>query len=74
MKPITDTLAALTQAMTTLTQNMSDMKSDIDDIKMDQRNRYLLERRYPSALLSTSYSKSILSVPAQNSTLLSIRN
>lgn len=49
MKPITDTLATLTQAITTLTQNMSDMKSDIDDIKQNQRNRYLLERRYPSA-------------------------
>lgn len=49
MKPITDTLATLTQAITTLTQNMSDMKNDIDDIKQNQRNRYLLERRYPSA-------------------------
>lgn len=48
MKPITDTLATLTQAITTLTQNMSDMKNDIDDIKQNQRNRYLLERRYPS--------------------------
>ena len=49
MKPITDTLATLAQAITTLTQNMSDMKNDIDDIKQNQRNRYLLERRYPSA-------------------------
>lgn len=49
MKPITDTLATLTLAITTLTQNMSDMKNDIDDIKQNQRNRYLLERRYPSA-------------------------
>ena len=49
MKPITDTLATLTQAITTLTQNMYDMKNDINDIKQNQRNKYLLERRYPSA-------------------------
>lgn len=42
MKPLVD-------AITTLTNNMITMQKDIQELKQSQRNRYLLEKRYPSA-------------------------
>ena len=42
MKPLVD-------AITTLTNNMITMQQDIQELKQSQRNRYLLEKRYPSA-------------------------
>ena len=47
--PITDTLNTLTQVLTTLTTNITAMQQDIQELKQSQRNRYLLEKRYPSA-------------------------
>lgn len=49
LTPITDALSTLTQSLTTLTNNMTSMQQDIADLKQSQRNRYLLEKRYPSA-------------------------
>lgn len=49
LTPITDAITTLAQSMATLTQNMSTMQQDIQDLKQSQRNRYLLEKRYPSA-------------------------
>lgn len=49
MKPITDAITSMTQAITTLTTNMTTMQQDIQELKQSQRNRYLLEKRYPSA-------------------------
>ena len=46
---ITESLSTLTQALTTLTNNMTTMQQDIKELKQSQRNRYLLENRYPSA-------------------------
>ena len=46
---ITDSLSTLTQVLTTLTTNMTTMQQDIQELKQSQRNRYLLEKRYPSA-------------------------
>ena len=46
---ITESLSTLTQALTTLTNNMTTMQQDIQELKQSQRNRYLLENRYPSA-------------------------
>ena len=42
MKPLVD-------AITTLTNNMISMQQDVQELKQAQRNRYLLEKRYPSA-------------------------
>lgn len=39
----------LVDAITTLTNNMITMQQDIQELKQSQRNRYLLEKRYPSA-------------------------
>lgn len=39
----------LVDAITTLTNNMVTMQQDIQELKQSQRNRYLLEKRYPSA-------------------------
>lgn len=47
--PITDAISSMTQAITTLTNNMITMQQDIQELKQSQRNRYLLEKRYPSA-------------------------
>lgn len=47
--PITDAISSMTQAITTLTNNMIAMQQDIQELKQSQRNRYLLEKRYPSA-------------------------
>ena len=47
--PISDTISSMTQAITTLTNNMITMQQDIQELKQSQRNRYLLENRYPSA-------------------------
>ena len=47
--PITDTLNTLTQVLTTLITNITSMQQDIQELKQSQRNRYLLEKRYPSA-------------------------
>ena len=49
LTPITDAITSMTQAVTTLTANMTAMQQDIQDLKQSQRNRYLLEKRYPSA-------------------------
>lgn len=49
MKPITDAITSMTQAITTLTNNMTTMQQDIQELKQSQRNKYLLEKRYPSA-------------------------
>lgn len=46
---ITESLGTLTQALTNLTNNMTNMQQDIEELKQSQRNRYLLEKRYPSA-------------------------
>lgn len=47
--PISDAISSMTQAITTLTNNMITMQQDIQELKQSQRNRYLLEKRYPSA-------------------------
>lgn len=47
--PISDAISSMTQAITTLTNNMITMQQDIQELKQSQRNRYLLENRYPSA-------------------------
>ena len=39
----------LIDAITTLTNNITTMQQDIEKLKQSQRNRYLLEKRYPSA-------------------------
>lgn len=49
MSPITEAITSMSQAITTLTANMAAMQQDIQDLKQSQRNRYLLENRYPSA-------------------------
>lgn len=49
IKPISDAISSMTQAITTLTNNMIAMQQDIQELKQSQRNRYLLEKRYPSA-------------------------
>lgn len=46
---ITEVLSAMTQSITALTNNMITMQQDIQELKQTQRNRYLLENRYPSA-------------------------
>ena len=47
--PISDAIYSMTKAITTLTNNMITMQQDIQELKQSQRNRYLLEKRYPSA-------------------------
>lgn len=42
-------LQPLADAITTLTNNVLSMQKDIQDLQQAQRNRYLLEKRYPSA-------------------------
>lgn len=42
MKPLVD-------AITTLTNNILSMQQEIQELKQSQRNKYLLEKRYPSA-------------------------
>lgn len=49
MTQIAESLNTLTHALTTLTTNITTMKQDIQELKQSQRNRYLLEKRYPSA-------------------------
>ena len=49
MTEMMESLNAMTQAITTLTSNMINMQQDIQELKQSQRNRYLLEKRYPSA-------------------------
>lgn len=49
MTPITEAITSMSQAITTLTTNMVAMQQDTQDLKQSQRNRYLLENRYPSA-------------------------
>lgn len=48
MKPITEAITSMTQALTTLTISITTMQEDIQELKQSQRNRYLLEKRYPS--------------------------
>ena len=45
----TKTLSSLTESLTALSNNMNVMQQDIWELKQSQRNRYLLEQRYPSA-------------------------
>lgn len=47
--PITEAITSMSQAIITLTANIAAMQQDIQDLKQSQRNRYLLEKRYPSA-------------------------
>lgn len=47
--PITEAITTLTQSMSTMVSNMTTMQQDIQELKQSQRNRYLLEQRYPSA-------------------------
>ena len=47
--PISDAISSMTQVITTLANNMITMQQDIQELKQSQRNRYLLENRYPSA-------------------------
>ena len=49
MTEMIESLKFMTQAITTLTNNMITMQQDIHELKQSQRNRYLLEKRYPSA-------------------------
>lgn len=49
MNPLTEAITSMSQAITTLTTNMASIQQDIHDLKQSQRNRYLLEKRYPSA-------------------------
>lgn len=49
MTEMMESLKSMTQAITTLTNNMITMQQDIQELKQSQRNRYLLEKRYPSA-------------------------
>jgi phage anti-repressor protein len=49
MTEMMESLKSMTQAITTLTNNMITMQQDIQELKQAQRNRYLLEKRYPSA-------------------------
>lgn len=49
IQPITDAITSMSQAITTLTQNMTTMQQDIQELKQSQRNRYITEKRYPSA-------------------------
>lgn len=49
LSPITEAISAMTQSITTLTNNMITMQQDIYELKQAQRNRYILENKYPSA-------------------------
>lgn len=49
MTPIAEAITSMSQAITTLTTNMISVQQDIQDLKQSQRNRYLLEKRYPSS-------------------------
>lgn len=49
MTEMMESLKSMAQAITTLTNNMIAMQQDIQELKQSQRNRYLLEKRYPSA-------------------------
>ena len=49
MTEMMESLKSMAQAITTLTNNMITMQQDIQGLKQSQRNRYLLEKRYPSA-------------------------
>lgn len=49
MTPITSAIATLAKTMNTLVSNMNTMQQNIQELKQSQRNRYLLEKRYPSA-------------------------
>lgn len=47
--PIAEAITSISQAITALTTNMAAMQQDVQELKQSQRNRYLLEKRYPSA-------------------------
>lgn len=47
--PISEAITSMSQAITTVTTNIAAMQQDIQELKQSQRNRYLLEKRYPSA-------------------------
>ena len=49
MTEMMESLKSMAQAITTLANNMITMQQDIQELKQSQRNRYLLEKRYPSA-------------------------
>lgn len=49
MQPIIESIATLTETVNTLAVNMNSIQSEMQEIKQSQKNRYLLEKRYPSA-------------------------
>lgn len=49
LTPLVDMLSTTIQSITTLTNNMVSMQQEIQELKETQRNRYLSEKRYPSA-------------------------
>lgn len=49
MTEMMESLNAMAQAITILTNNMITIQQDIQELKQSQRNRYILEKRYPSA-------------------------
>ena len=49
ISPMTEAITSMSNAITTLSANMTVMQQDIQELKQSQRNRYLLEKRYPSA-------------------------
>lgn len=46
---ITSAITTLAETMNVLVSNITSMQQDISELKQSQRNRYLLENRYPSA-------------------------
>lgn len=49
MQPIIESIATLTETVNTLAVNMNSIQTEMQEIKQSQKNRYLLEKRYPSA-------------------------
>lgn len=46
---ITSAITTLAETMNVLVSNITSMQQDMSELKQSQRNRYLLENRYPSA-------------------------
>lgn len=57
MTPITEAITSMSQTIATLSTSMASMQQDIQDIKQSQRNRYLTEKKYPSAWYKKNSSK-----------------
>lgn len=49
LSQVTNAVATLADTMNVMITNMTTMQQDIRELKQTQRNRYLLEKRYPSA-------------------------